>query len=690
VEEGNELLELRSSAIQNAQSILIARQRAERELRRAKEELQRQSEWLRITLASIGDAVISTDCDGKVTFLNGIAEQLTGWMHADALGQPISEVFNIVNEHTRLNVENPAIKALQQGMIVGLGSHTILISRNRTEKPIDDSAAPMRDESGMTIGSVLVFRDITEQKQAWEMKELLAAIVRSSQDAMISSSLAGIIQTWNASAERLFGYRADEMIGQSITRMLPENEIPRRNNMMQQLLHQHSATPFESVYLAKDGRRVDVSILFSPIHDSDGVLIGWSKVARDISAQKRAEEELSRQAEALKQSEERFRQSQKMEAIGKLAGGVAHDFNNLLTVINGYSEMILGSLSENDELSPLVKEVIKAGEKSAGLTRQLLAFSRKQLVTPRHLDLNRVVQETEKMLFRLIGEDILLSVSLQPDLGSIFADAGQIDQVILNLCVNARDAMPTGGKLVLSTSNVTLTEAMISSQPNAVTGEYVRLSVADTGIGMSEEILSKIFEPFFTTKGVGQGTGLGLATTYGIVTQVGGCIDVHSQLGIGSRFDLYFPRASNDTLLQSANSTSDTKARQGKETILIVEDEARVRGLMRLVLEQNGYHVLEASEHDEAIKVAAQYDGRFDLLITDVVMPGAGGRETSRKIQELHPEIEILFISGYTDDAVVRYGILQDQVNFLPKPFTPAILTKKVRDVLDGKGVGES
>ena len=370
-----------------------------------------------------------------------------------------------------------------------------------------------------------------------------------------------------------------------------------------------------------------------------------------------------------------------MDAIGQLAGGVAHDFNNLLTVILAYSDIVLSKLAPEDPLSPAVKAINDAGERAASLTRQLLSFSRQMVLSPKVLDLNAVVSDTETMLRRLIGEDILLQVSLDPKIQRVMVDPGHLSQVLINLVVNARDAMPRGGSLTISTKDVDL--AANATQPDLRPGKYVLLTVSDSGVGMTLEVQAHLFEPFFTTKGVGKGTGLGLAVVHGIIRQSSGHIEFESALGQGTTFRIYLPAvdASQPAILERL---SDEKFR-GKETVLLVEDEDSVRELARVVLESYGYQVLTARDGAQALKTAEHHHAEIDLLVTDVVMPNLGGRELAEILRTNRPHLRVLYVSGYTDDAVVRHGILQDQVSFLPKPFDRRALAAKVREVLHEK-----
>jgi PAS domain S-box-containing protein len=389
-----------------------------------------------------------------------------------------------------------------------------------------------------------------------------------------------------------------------------------------------------------------------------------------------------------KRLEDQYRQAQKMEAVGQLAGGVAHDFNNLLTVINGFSEMMLAGLPPADPHRGAVEEIYKAGERAALLTRQLLTFSRKEVVKPRVLDLNAVVEGAARMLRRLIGEDVRLDAALATDLDRVKADPGQVEQVIMNLAVNARDAMPTGGRLTVETADVELDAGYARQHAGVAPGRYVLLAVSDTGHGMTPEVQARIFEPFFTTKAQGKGTGLGLATVFGIVKGAGGHVGVYSEVGRGTTFKVYLPSAGRPTD-PAADGQGLPGLLTGTGTLLVVEDDEQVRGLTRMALETLGYTVLEAPGGPEAVHLAGAHAGPIDLLVTDVVMPGVSGREVAEAVRMGRPGVRVLFVSGYTDDAVIRHGVLTAEMAFLQKPFTLAALGEKVRAVLD-RPAGES
>jgi nitrogen-specific signal transduction histidine kinase len=382
-----------------------------------------------------------------------------------------------------------------------------------------------------------------------------------------------------------------------------------------------------------------------------------------------------------KRLEAQYRQAQKMEAVGQLAGGVAHDFNNMLTIMLGYAEMLEGQLADR-EAAELLREIGRAGQRAAAITRQLLAFSRKQVLDPRVVSLNAIVLDMEKMLGRLIGEDVALTTALEPELWQVRVDPGQIEQVIMNLAVNARDAMPQGGRLTLETANVTLDTSYARTHPYVQPGNYALLAMTDTGCGMDEATRARVFEPFFTTKEKGKGTGLGMATVYGIIKQSGGHIEVYSEPAHGTTLKVYLP-AIAEAAAPDGSARAPAAACRGTETVLLVEDEEALRILARQVLKSHGYEVLEAIHGDEAMRVADAHSGPIHILVTDVVMPLIGGRQLAERLRSVRPQTKVLFMSGYTDDAIVRHGILEAQAEFLQKPFTPSALARKVREVLD-------
>ena len=404
------------------------------------------------------------------------------------------------------------------------------------------------------------------------------------------------------------------------------------------------------------------------------------QLLRLVSSVKRAIHEAEMKKEH-RQLEDQFRQSQKMEVIGRLTGGIAHDFNNMLTVISGYSEMLMRDLEKQDPVYKGLEEIRKTAEKSSALTRQLLAFSRRQILQPRVLDLNAVIASADQMFRRLIGEDIQLVTLSGQNLGRVKVDPGQLEHVILNLIVNARDAMPAGGKITIETMNIMLDENDVLRQPGSKTGRYVMLSINDAGSGMTDEVKARLFEPFFTTKEVGKGTGLGLATVFGIVKQNDGYIEVDSQPGKGTTFKIYLPEV--EEKMDTAEVKTAPPKQGGSGVILLVEDETAVRLLIRKILELNGYTVLEADSGSKAISMCKEYKGVIHLLLTDSVMPRMSGEDLSKNVAVLRPEIKVLYVSGYADQHLSQQRILEPNIPFLQKPFTPAALASKVREILD-------
>jgi signal transduction histidine kinase/CheY-like chemotaxis protein len=417
----------------------------------------------------------------------------------------------------------------------------------------------------------------------------------------------------------------------------------------------------------KDGALYEEDATISPLRDSAGKIKGYVALKRDVSERI--------------QLENQFRQAQKLESVGRLAGGVAHDFNNLLTIINGYSDLLAEQLQQYDPLWPYADEIRKAGERAAGLTRQLLAFSRKQVIELKPLDLNAIVNDAHRMLQRVIGEDIELLTVLDPHVGRVMADPVQIHQVIMNLVVNARDAMPDGGKLTIETKQIDPQEGAAALRPDAPAGRYVAMHVSDTGIGIDDKTMENIFEPFFTTKEPGKGTGLGLSTVYGIVRQSGGWIDVSSEPHRGATFSVYLPRVDAEVLSQAEKSAA-APAWHNRRTVLLVEDQEDVRRLAKTILKKHGYDVIEAANGAEACLRSKEYLGEIHLLLTDVVMPGMNGKELSDQLRIERPRIKTLFSSGYTADVIAHRGLLEPHVAYLPKPFNADTLSAKVREVL--------
>ncbi len=510
-------------------------------------QIREREQWLSTTLTSIADAVITTDANGQVTFLNAMAETLSGWTKEQSYGRPYWEVFSIIVVTTRKPPSEVAGAVLTESLTLSHINHTLLLARNGAERHIEYSVAPIRQDNQRVTGCVIVFSDVSQRRQL----------------------------------------------------------------------------------------------------------------------------------------EAELRQSQKMEAIGKLAGSIAHDFNNAITAVMGYSSLILSRLSPGTSLHDDAGQILRAAEHSARLTRQLLAFSRKQVLHPVCLDLGVAVREMQGLLRRLIHENVALTIAAEEPLWGIKADPGNIEQLVLNMAVNARDAMPDGGQLHISLTNASLSPETAAALRGARAGEFVCLKVADTGSGMSRELIERIFEPFFTTKGLDKGTGLGLSTCEGIVRQTEGFIGVASELGAGTVFSIYFPRTSAPLFIEALPAADSGTSLSGCGTILLVEDEEAVRMLAARVLEELGYTVLEAGDGYAALKLLNERKDAVDLIITDLVMPELSGRELIERISAVHGAPKVLYMSGYTDDDLIRDGVFEEEIAFLQKPFTPDILARKVRETMN-------
>jgi PAS domain S-box-containing protein len=500
-------------------------------------------------------------------------------------------------------------------------------------------------------------------------EKLVGALLESASQAILGTDRHGRIVLANPKTEEMFGYSHGELLGQMIEILLPESRRSKHTEERGQYFHHPKTRPMgigmDLSGRRKDGREFPVEVSLSYVETDEGLFA--IAFVNDISQRKLLEEQLM--------------QAQKMEAVGRLAGGVAHDFNNMLTVIQGYNRMILDDLSPVDPLRECAEEVDRAAERAGSLTNQLLAFSRRQIIQPRIISVVAVVANTEKMLRRLIGEDVKLSLNLATDTGNIKADPSHIEQALVNLAVNSRDAMPRGGCVSIETCNVNLDESYTRSHLGVEPGPFVMIAVSDNGHGMDADTKRRIFEPFFTTKERGKGTGLGLATVYGSVKQMGGDIWVYSEPGKGTTLKMYFPRVMDPTNEASREELQPPHA-EADETILLVEDERSVRELTVRVLRKLGYHVLVAAGGEEAIAIARSYTGSIALLLTDVVMPAMSGRQVADQLQEVRPGLRVLYLSGYTDTTIVQHGVLENGLDFLPKPFSREVLAKKIREVL--------
>jgi two-component system, cell cycle sensor histidine kinase and response regulator CckA len=758
--------------------------------------------WLSTTLKSIGDAVITTDVQGKITFINPVAQKVTGYASAEAIGKPLNRIFKIESELTGKAVENPVERILKEGIIVGLANHTNLIDKKGRKIPIDDSGAPIVNEKGQIIGVVLVFQDITTRRQAEaDLKKSEA------EKRMILSSVSELVLYIDSNHRIIWANKAAAELSQCD----PEDMKGRRCHEMWLkrkktcpgcpiLLTKKTGKMGELEIVNKDGRHW--LIRNYPAYDDDGRFAGIVEVARDITAQKKAEDLLERekrfistllqtapvfyfaidrngktlmmnqtllkalgysekdvagqdylarfvaeedrsqvkavfqklvrekepvlhenrvfsktgktilmewhgksifdtkgrfeyffgvgidvtQRRQMEKEKERMEgqllQVQKMEAIGTLTGGVAHDFNNLLTAIQGCTDMALMKTEETNPIYFDLREIQKASLRAADLTRQLLLFSSRHPIRFSLISLNKVVDDLLKMVHRLIGEDIGISTALDPDLWAIRADKGTVEQVIMNLAVNARDAMPNGGKLTIRTENLRLTTETVKSMPEARPGPFVRMTVTDTGHGMDPETIEHIFEPFYSTKGPGRGTGLGLSVVYGIIRQHQGWIRVESVLNAGTTFEIVLPAVMEKAKPMQEETDSLAGLQGTGERILIVEDADGVRQFLQTALKDNGYAVFSVSTVGEALSLYEKEKGRFDLIFSDVVLPDKSGIDLIEQLLDGNPKLNILLSSGYTDHKSQWPRIQQRKFQYLQKPYSLKTLLRTVQDML--------
>ena len=522
---------------------------------------------------------------------------------------------------------------------------------------------------------LVLARDITQRRlaeiQLRESMSVLRAIVDNSPIAIIVMDPNLRITRWNPSAEQMFGWSSDEMLGQPYVAIVPEERMKEHLRLRAELRRGEVVTNFETQRLRSDGSLVDVILSVAALRDPDGASRGFAVLMTDVTERRKLEMQ--------------FRQALKMEAVGQLAGGVAHDFNNLLTVITSYSGLLLAQLRHDDPMRSDIEQIGGAANRAAALTRQLLAFSRQQVLRPRVLTLNDVVTGLQSLLRRVVRENIDIVTSLDPELGLVEADPGQMEQVIINLIVNARDAMPEGGTLMIQTANVDFDDVYMSRHQDVTIapGQYALIAISDTGTGMPPEVQARAFDPFYTTKAPGEGTGLGLSTVYGIIKQSDGFVWLYSEPGQGTTFKVYLPLATKAA--EAVGREKDRAVRLGGgETILVVEDDGVLRAVACRAIRAFGYQVLTASNGREALEICEHHDERIHLIVADVVMPEMNGGDLARRIAEHHPAIKVLLMSGYMRDTVVRQNIVRDGVAFLEKPFTPDILVARIREVLDG------
>jgi len=640
-----------------------------RQLLHSAGELEKNLALLRGITESTTDAVFVKDLQGRYLMMNPAGARFLGRRVEEVIGKDDTELFEGENgrevmERDRQVLQSGEMQTFEESGTAAGVSRTYLSNKG-----------PYRDADGKVVGLLGICRDVTDRKRAEEemrqSQQKLRIHFEHTPLAVVEWDLKFRVTDWNPSAERMFGYSRQEAIGQHASFIVPAQYLQQVDQVGQDLVNQRGGMRSTNDNITQDGRIISCEWYNTPLVDESGRVLGVASLVQDVT-----------ERVAL---EERLRQSQKMEAVGRLAGGVAHDFNNLLTVILGYSQILAEGVPEGSRMAESTAQIKSAADRASGITRQLLAFSRKQVLSPRVINLNDIMLNLDSLLRRLIGEDIEVLTVPANDLGSVKADPGQIEQVIMNLALNARDAMPTGGRLTLETANVQLDEAYAQHHRPTEPGRYVMLAVTDTGHGMSAETQARIFEPFYTTKEVGKGTGLGLSMVYGIVKQSGGNIWVYSEPDRGTSFKIYLPRVDQPAESTGAENRPKTVQR-GTETILLVEDDPQLRQLSSSVLSHCGYKVLTASGPEEGVAICKENHRDIRLLVTDVVMPRMNGRQLAEQIAQVSPNVKVLYISGYTSNAIVHYGVLDPGLWFLPKPFTLSALVAKVREVLDAKG----
>jgi PAS domain S-box-containing protein len=653
--------------------LLVATIRALLRAKHAESCLQAAAQQWLTTFNAISHGVCLLDREGRIEKVNRAFAALLAKEEGELIGRLHSEAFACPQPPEGWPFDR--IRTAQQ--------------RESSEIELDDrwftiTADPVFDEGGSFSGAVCTLIDISEHRKEDQEREQLVRQIeaeRARLEAVLSQMPAGVIIAEAPSGRLVLrNERVSKMLGMSVEAAGIEAYAiykgfhssgrpyaPEEWPLARSILKGEVINGEDIEFVRPDGSRTTLRVSSGPVRDSGGYIVAAVATLQDITERKELEDQ--------------FRQSQKMEAVGRLAGGVAHDFNNLLTIIGGYSQMVFDSLPPKDRIRQDVEAIIDASNRATALTRQLLTFSRRQLAQPKVLDVNRLLARMNRVLRRVIGEDLELKLDLGQGLGRIKIDPAQLEQVIMNLVVNARDAMPKGGQLSIQTSGVEMS-AGSHRKLKLADGHYLQISVSDTGCGMSPETKSHLFEPFFTTKPKGKGTGLGLSTVYGIVKQCGGEIEVDTEPGKGSTFRIYLPLSEAPAMVSSHVRSTGLNLK-GTETILLVEDEAEVRRFARELLTRQGYAILEAASGPDALRLWKRHRGAVDLLLTDVIMPQMSGRELADELKALRPDLKVLFMSGYTDDVIAQHGILDLATEFLQKPFTHETLGRKVREVLD-------
>ncbi len=637
-------------------------------IHRIRRQLVDREELFHLISENAADMIAVVDMDGKRIFNSVSYQKVLGYSQEELQA---SSSFEQIHPEDRERVKNAAAEARRTG--VGKTLEYRLRHKNGAWLVLESTSSVIQDTDGKPEKLIIVNRDVTERKRAEETLRRLEtgfrSVVEDAPYGIYRANTAGRFLQVNPALQKMLGYEStEELLSKDLpTEIFGHSEEYQR--LTELLTRTEEIKDLEMEWKRKDATPITVRCSGRRVADENGALAYFEAFAEDVTEKRILERQL--------------RMAQKMEAIGRLSGGIAHDFNNLLGVIIGYSRVLKRELGANNPQAEHALEIEKAGQRAASLTKQLLAFSRQQVLSPAVLNLNTLAADMEKMLPQLLGEDIEVSLLLDPELGNVKADQSQIEQVIMNLAVNARDAMPMGGKLKIETSNVELDQTYVRSHPGSKLGSFVLLAVTDTGTGMDPATLTHIFEPFFTTKELGKGTGLGLATVYGIVKQSNGYIGLESTVGKGTSFQIYLPRHAGQPVVDDLKIESPENLR-GTETILLVEDSEPLRKLAKTFLESRGFRVLSAESGEDALQVAARFGGAFDLLLTDVVMPGINGRILAENLLLRQPGMKVLYMSGYTDSFIAGHGVLDPGIHLLHKPFIEEVLIRKVREVIDG------
>jgi PAS domain S-box-containing protein len=632
----------------------------------ASREMEAKVRLLAHALRSANDCICITDVQNHFLYVNKAFGKTYGYAERELIGQHVDLIRSARAPHSMTDAIMAA--TAEAGWRGELWNR----SKSGREFPVSLTTAQVRDDSGAVIALIGVSSDITERKQhedaLRESERRFRELLESVHLAAVMVDLEGTITFCNQSLLRSTGRQAGDILGHSLANFLAPAHRAFAADQLREVAHTGRAEPLvENAVLTSDGKERWIQWNNTVLRDPEGRPAGIASIGADVTEHRALQEQ--------------YLQAQKLESVGRLAGGIAHDFNNLLTVINGYSDILLGRLLPGDTLRLPSEQIRRAGNRAAALTQQLLAFSRKQVSQPKAIDLNALIAESEEMLGRLVGEDVDLVTVLRPRLGRVMADAGQLHQVVMNLVVNARDAMPNGGRIVIETSTAALDAASGSQQLDLPPGSYAVLAVSDDGLGMDEETKRQIFEPFYTTKPKGQGTGLGLSTVWGIVRQSQGGIAVASAPGAGTTFRIYLPVTARDSQIDECDAAA--RSSKGSETVLVVEDEVGVRELVSDILSMDGYRVLTARDGKSALEIACAQP--IEVVLTDVVMPGINGRQLVDRLRQSQPGLKVVFMSGHAESVIATRGVLDPDVSLIQKPFAPGLLTAKIREILDRK-----